>query len=402
MTETVTAQLSQADAERVIESLRQGVPPAGFVRTFTVGRRRELTELEATLALPTGQRGAARLIRANYGSGKSHLLQVIREMALQAGYATALVTMDAENGVRGNRMDQVLGAICRALEVPGARGRSVAPLFDAFRLATAPGEAAWIRERISDGGDWSISEHLRSPAVFVALRAWVTSSAHEQRELVADWLSYPDVYEKGHKKDLYWDLVAFSGRPFRDPRPEWEFYDGVFKFRAQSYQQSWSALRDLDTVAKAAGFKGLVLLVDEFEDVIQNLNNRAWQQSAFASLFRFFKGESFPGMAYFAVTPEFSHKCKSELMSRQVYDFPTHLFDSLEYFEMSPVSERDLQELARRIRAVHAAAYGTDDRDELKDAQLDLLVRRLARRSSQDQTRQAIEGIVSALDQALE
>ena len=401
MTDNQTDSLTSADAETIVESLRMGVPPTGHVRAFTVGRKAELKALEATMH-SASDRGSARLIRANYGGGKSHLLRVIREMALESGYAISLVTLDANGGVRGNRMDQVFGAVCRNIEVPGVVGPGISGLFDAFAESTSATPGGDLRDRISASGSWRLSEYLQAPAMFVALRAWVTSSSRSRRDIIADWLNSPENYEATRRKFLYEQLVIFSGRPFRDPRPEAAFYQGILQFRPQDYTQCWSGLRDLHEIARAAGLRGLILLVDEFEDVIQNLNNRNYQQAAFANLFRIFDGERFPGTAYFGVTPEFSHKCKWELLSRGVYSFPTSRFDELEHFEMSPVSKADLKRLARTIREVHALAYGSDADEQLSDEELDAHVDKLVRRSTQDQTRQAIEGIVEALDEALE
>lgn len=74
------------EVQRVIESLRLGIPPDGHVRYFTVGRLSEITELTARL-----QQGKtdALLLKANYGSGKSHLLRFIRETALKANFAVS-------------------------------------------------------------------------------------------------------------------------------------------------------------------------------------------------------------------------------------------------------------------------------------------------------------------------
>ena len=66
---------------------------------------------------------------------------------------------------------------------------------------------------------------------------------------------------------------------FRDSRPEWKFYaDEVFMFHTGGYAQSWAALRDLEHLACAVGLKGLVILFDEFEDVITNLRNVVHQK----------------------------------------------------------------------------------------------------------------------------
>ncbi len=133
MTERFLDTLTSGEAERIIESLRMGVPPMGFTLPFTVGRKIELADLKGTLTGKTVA-GSGRFLKANYGSGKSHLLKVIREMALDAGYAVSYITMDAKGGVRGNRMDQVFEAVCRGIEVPARGSRGLANL---FRVAVA-------------------------------------------------------------------------------------------------------------------------------------------------------------------------------------------------------------------------------------------------------------------------
>ena len=58
------------------------------------------------------------LVQGNSGSGKSHLLRYIRDHALSERYAVSFVTLDAKSGVRFNRMDQIMGAILRNIEIP--------------------------------------------------------------------------------------------------------------------------------------------------------------------------------------------------------------------------------------------------------------------------------------------
>lgn len=399
------AHLPSRDAEQAIESLRKGIPPAGMVRSFTVGRQTELDELAGSLARPSENRGSALLIRANYGAGKSHLLQVIREMALGSGYAVGSVTVDSQSGVRFNRMDTIFGAICRSIEVPSG-GAGIGALFDRFVNADESGlgpTVCEVRGHITENGHWGFSERLGSSAIFVALRAWATSRPSSRtRHVVADWLSFPDKYRTQRKK-LYEDLVVFRGRPFKDLRQDWQFYaDDVFSLHTQGYDQCWRALADLELLAESSGLNGVILLFDEFEDVVQNLNNRSYQQSAFFNLFRFFAGDRFPGMAYFAVTPEFVVKCKQELLSRFVYDFPFDRFDDLPHFEMSRIRKADFKALARRIRTLHGTAYEWHPDAAMSDPALDGLVDKLFQRSSQDQIRQAIEGLVEALDDQLQ
>ena len=395
----VSPDFSRSAAERIIESLRYGVPPVGHIRAFTVGRDDELQRLERSL-----DGSGALLIRANYGAGKTHLLRIIREMALEAGFAVSLVTVRAQEGVRFNRMDTIFGAVCQEMEVGGDGSKGICNLFDAFADAPptrVPQELRAVRNRISNGGKWDYSEELKAPALYVALRAWVVGENASVHELIQDWLTHPFNY-RSQRTMLYDVLVAQLRNRFRDPRASWQFHaDEVFHFHTGGHRQAWGGLADLDSMAKASGLRGLVLLFDEFEDVVQNLNRRDLQQQAFFNLFRFFSGERYPGMAYFAVTPDFVKKCKQELQERGVYDFDFKEFDRLPFFELSRITREQFLVLAQRIRFVHGKAYDWSAEASLPEVALRKLVDDLWATASPDQVRRAIQGVVQALDARL-
>jgi hypothetical protein len=403
--QTTATRINSTMAERIIEQLRYGVPPPEHIRSFTVGREEQLTALERSLSSPTIDRGAALLVRANYGAGKSHLLKVIREIALDAGYVVSLVIVNAQEGVRFNRMDTILGAICRELEVDRSGNAGVGELFRTFaqtRGGKLPSELRAIRDRISSHGKWDYSDYLKSQAIYVALRAWVASNSDSVHDLVEDWLSYPWNY-RGQRSLLYERLVEGLRNCFRDPRRDWQFYaEEVFVFHSGGHRQAWDAIADLDLIARASGKRGLVLLFDEFEDVVQNLNRRDFQEQAFLNLFRFFAGERYPGMSYFAVTPDFVRKCKAELLRRGVYDFDYEQFDRLPAFELDPIERDEFVVLARRIRSVYGQAYDCGAEDLLPDGDLDTLANKLWAVASPERVRRAIQGVVNALDDRLD
>jgi P-loop Domain of unknown function (DUF2791) len=84
-------------AEGMIEDLRTGIPPKGYISFFTVGRVQERDQIEDSLSTKDNFHGT--LVKANYGSGKTHLLRAIRESALENGYVVSLVTCNARGGV---------------------------------------------------------------------------------------------------------------------------------------------------------------------------------------------------------------------------------------------------------------------------------------------------------------
>lgn len=389
-------------AQRVIESLRKGIPPDGFVRHFTVGRASEVAQLTERLddVVP-----GALLLKANYGSGKTHLLRFIRECALERGFAVSAVTLDARGAVRFNRMDQVFGAICRNIEVPGVPGqKGIRPVLNFVvdrleRAKAAKTEPFW--QKLTNNWRWDYSEVLDSPAAFVAVRAWATgnSTVHDR---VEDWFLQPWTY-RSQRRLLYSDLVGSLRRFFHDPRPEWQFYsDGVFCFHTQGYAQSWSALRDLQRLLCEARLKGLVVLFDEFEDVVTNLNNVAHQEAAFWNLFQFYAGKQFPGLSFYAVTPEFVEKCVTLLIDKGRWDYDYARFKAIPTFQMTPLDVEELEELAMRILEAHGVAYDWEPDLVMRATELNKIVRKAASVQIQDRARHTITTVVKALDRLLE
>lgn len=78
---------------RVIEALRLGIVPDEGLQLFTIGRESELSVLRTWLDTPNKP---GQLIIGAYGTGKTHLLNHFRSLALDAGYAVSLVEMDSQ------------------------------------------------------------------------------------------------------------------------------------------------------------------------------------------------------------------------------------------------------------------------------------------------------------------
>src|SRR5439155_10277044 len=102
-------------------------------------------------------------------------------------------------------------------------------------------------------------------------------------------------------------------------------------------------------LAKEAGLKGLVILFDEFEDILSNLTRINLKKDAFWNLFQFFEGKRFTGLSFFAVTPEFAHKCKVLLLEKGIWDYDYSRFDKLAKFELSPLGVNEMIELTAPI-----------------------------------------------------
>ena len=199
---------------------------------------------------------------------------------------------------------------------------------------------------------------------------------------------------------LYDKLVASLRKYFLEPRSEYFFYkDGLFGFDNNGYEHSWAALKDLCTLSQNLGQKGLVLLFDEFEDVITNLNNISYQESAFWNLFTFYAGRKFPGISFFAVTPQFVEKCKTLLMRKGKWDYDFSRFEVIPSFQISPLDKAQLRSLTLKIAKVHGLAYDWKPTSEISEKEMDSVIDEAISVPVQDRTRQAICSIVRFLDQ---
>jgi len=397
--------MNPVEAQRVIESLRCGIPPDGHLREFTVGRGVEIRNISERLR---GEDAGALLVKANYGVGKTHLLRLVRESGLAENHAVSLVTLDASSAVRFSRLDEIISQVMRQLEIPGVpHARGIRALFDLvcqhIEGAKAIRGLGSFWEVLTNHWQWDFSEALESPALFAALRAWSTGNADLQN-LVEDWLYQPWNYYT-QRLLLYQELVSKLRKYFRDPRPEHSFTDGragIFNFQMQNYAQSWGVLRDLLTLVRECGYRSLILLFDEFEDVITNVKGIKEQQAAFWHLFQFFAGKQFPAMSFYAVTPDFISSCKTVLLTKGLWDYDYSRFEALSAFEVSPLGQSEIVELSRRIVRAHGVAYGWDPEHAVSQEQLLMISQTVAGGQMADRARHAIRELIRHLDRHFE
>jgi hypothetical protein len=396
--------MERNEALRIIYAFRNGIPPENHVSSLTVGRQSEMEELNKLIRGVGDSKSL--LLQANSGSGKTHLLRFMREKALEEGVAVGSVTLDSSAEVKLNRMDQIVAAVFRDIQLPGKAERGIRPFFDT--LAQQISDARYTRDpenfwtRLSNDWAWESSDLLESPSLYIALRAW-SCGGDKEKDLIEDWLSYPWNYYTS-RKDLHQRLVADMKAHFKDPRPPSELLNvrsGIFNFQDPGYVQSWAALKDLRTLGQGAGHKDFILLMDEVEDVIYNLNHLKWQQIAFRNLIRLFSDDA-PVNCFFAVTPDFEEKCRELLIKRKKWSEEFTPLETLPRFRVSPLDPNELKELASRIAEAHGIAYEWEDKVKEAIPEIESIVEELSLSPVADRTRQTVKAIVEHLDQANE
>lgn len=112
-----------ADLWQTIEALRLGVVPSAHAKDYTVGRERELKRLEEVL--DSGQ--GLRIVLGDYGLGKTHLLDVLEQVALKRGYVISRVVLDP-NEVPLSHPLRLYRAILSGLRYPEGAGGTLDPI----------------------------------------------------------------------------------------------------------------------------------------------------------------------------------------------------------------------------------------------------------------------------------
>ena len=87
------------DSRRAIEALRAGVPNRAAIRRMGIGREGIAEAFAARMSDPFGADPAppgAPVLAGGFGSGKSHVLGYLREMALQENFVVSLVAISKE------------------------------------------------------------------------------------------------------------------------------------------------------------------------------------------------------------------------------------------------------------------------------------------------------------------
>ena len=75
----------------VIEAFRAGIVPGNWIKSWTVGRAKELAQIKTWLH---DQTSGAIIIKGEYGAGKTHLIEYLYHQAQELNYAVARVSIE--------------------------------------------------------------------------------------------------------------------------------------------------------------------------------------------------------------------------------------------------------------------------------------------------------------------
>ncbi len=294
--ESVVGSHDPCHAASTLEAMRLGVVPDADLSAYTVGRAQEIGIVAGDLDSVTSGSGAVRAFIGDYGSGKTHLLELVQQRALARGYLTALVMLNQEE-TSPSHPKRVYRALTRAIRYPDRpfeEGAGLSPLLakgadshDALRAfgiddggpknSLADIEAALQRGyHLYLSPALSYARSLRGLDVGKGSRRSRSAAddayASECLDLLEDWIEgHPTI----SNQDIDSQLTRTPGRhpkiySLLDYRPWARIYGYI--------------LSGLAALARSVGYRGLVVLLDEAEFYsLLSRENRAFADHLFKS-----------------------------------------------------------------------------------------------------------------------
>jgi hypothetical protein len=260
-------------ARQAIEALRLGVVPTSHLDTYTVGRDVELVVVLKDLESAVRD-GGFRVVLGDYGTGKTHFLEMAELLALESGFLATRATLDSREVVP-NRPRRIFHQLARGIRYPDdptIESRGLKPL-----LEKAAKDGKIVRQWSSRN---SPDYHpYIGPALFYMAVVSEMDEGEELKERLIDWIEGSEV---ASNLDLEKELRQLTGARTR-------LY-ALKDFRTVTHLYTL-ILGGIAELARQVGYRGLAVMVDEaeFYSVLRG------QDRTFADiLFRTFAAASLP------------------------------------------------------------------------------------------------------------
>jgi adenosylhomocysteinase len=263
------SQIDQSTALRIIQALRQGNERLEYARLFSVGRTalfraaaEQLHELEIS------ESAVVRWLKGRYGNGKTHVLARLAEIAHERNWITSYVQISGRGeGTELHRFEEIYAAIvgnCISV-IPDSQHRGerdiqgLEPILDAWflklrALAGAHGSEDLPFLRFRDVLGQALIAFQRNWGVhgaFVsALRQYALTRADgsaEQTQFILDWFRAHNLHAQPSVR------VWLRNVGLRE---------------SISRRNAKEMLRALSVFLRYRGFGGILILLDEVENVL--------------------------------------------------------------------------------------------------------------------------------------
>ena len=249
--------LTQKDVEHVFESLRKGLVPERGIDAFAVGIEKQRGEIHRQLDMAASGEGTIKFLRGGYGCGKTFMARLAVLDAQAVSFATSFVVV-SDNDLRFHRFDDVYRKVMTELGTGSCPrgalgdildrwiGRVEQSLIAAGEDDSAPDFDPKVRQRLDD--DLASLTGGQAPQDFVR----VIQTIFELKQ-------QGDVSEAGAL--ISW--LCGSGNVAATAKKAAGIKGDIGSHDALDF------LRGVLEIVKAAGYKGLLIVIDEAETILR-------------------------------------------------------------------------------------------------------------------------------------
>ncbi len=361
----MAAKLNPRVAQALLTALISGVVPRVGLNHIAVGRKKEVDAFLQDMTAVEDGGGAFRFICGPYGSGKSFMIQMIRNNAIERDY----VVLDADLSPDHN--------------IIGGKGKGLATyreLVQNMAILSSPNGGAlksvlerWItlvRQEVSSAGLESAS-----PAFSEAVRKRIQEHLHALTEL-----SYGSAFS--HVMDAYWRGYCTENEDLKQCALRWLRAEYATKTDAKKdlgvdriiEDSNWyEFLKLFARFSTFAGYKGMLIFLDEGVNLYK-ITNKQTRNTNYEKILTIFN-DTMQGKAahigfFLSGTPEFIYDDRRGLYSYEALrsrladnPFSSGSFSDLSspVISLKPLTPEEIYLLLERLCNVHGTAHRYDN-----------------------------------------
>ena len=349
-------------AQTVISSLKGGVVPRIGLPYITVGRRREVEALLHDLEL-TGEGGASfRFIEGKYGSGKSFLLQTIRNYAMDRGFIVCDADLSPERRLHGSSGE----GLATYRELMGNISVKAKPEGSALTLILDKWIQSIQAEAAAEGADYSSPDFSNEveKKIFEVIRG-INELTHG-----FDFGKVLAAYYRGYAEDDE-NLKACSLKWLKGEYPTKTEAKKDLSVTSVISDNDWYEYLKLFAVFfRRAGYTGLLIFIDELVNIykIPNSISRQYNYEKILTMYN----DAMQGKAHYIGTVMCGTPQAIEDNRRGVYSYEalrSRLADGrfseeglrdllAPVIKLEPLNAEEMLVLSEKLADIHAGLYG--------------------------------------------
>lgn len=391
--------ISKRDLDHIFERLRSGVVPERSLEVFAVGIDRQRTEINRQLKLAAEGEGVFKFLRGGYGCGKTFMSRLALLEAQSQGFATSFVVV-SDNDLHFYKFDDVYRKVVQELGTNTCPRGALSDILDRWIARVEEALVAGGAEESSPDFDQQVQQRMdqelasmtggQAPEDMARVLRTIfqlkqAGNLAEASALIS-WLSGSENVAASAKK-------AAGIKGDIGSREALDYLHGILE------------------IVKAAGYRGLVIVIDEAETILRMRHDvRGKSLNGIRQICD--AADRYRGLLWlFTGTPDFFDTNRGVAGLQPLYD--RIRFESKGGFvnprqpqlELKPFDAPRLQEVALKLREIYPTPDPTDLATKVTPQFIERLVARVTAGFKGDVgvvPRQFLRQFINVLDLASE